>query len=115
LERAFKKQDFELMKIVKNILKFSDDENVNETFENFIDGHFMKILISKSEISDFLLEIIEVLSNIDTDWSKILEKFKLIEFFEKHLKDGLTKSTEVYNQILLAIILFFGNIAANRV
>ena len=42
---------------MKNILKYSEDENINEIFENFIDDHFMKILKTKSESIEFVKEI----------------------------------------------------------
>jgi hypothetical protein len=110
LERAFKYNDFHLIKIVKNILKYSDDENVNDIFENFIDDHFMKILKSKSDSIEFLIEIVEILSNIETDWDKKIQKHQLVPFLEKFLIDDKT-----YDELLLPIILFLGNISSHRV
>lgn len=110
LERAFKCNDFHLIKIVKNILKYSDDENINEIFESFIDDHFMKILKNKSDSIEFLIEIVEILSNIDTDWDEKIQKHSLIPFLEKFLQDDKT-----YDELLLPIILFLGNISSHRV
>jgi hypothetical protein len=110
LERAFKFNDFHLIKIVKNILKYSDDENVNEIFESFIDDHFMKILKTKSDNIEFLIEIIEILSNIETDWDEKIQKHQLIPFLEKFLLDEKT-----YDELLLPVILFLGNISSNKV
>ena len=110
LERAFRFNDFHLIKIVKNILKYSDDENVNEIFESFIDDHFMKILKTKSDNIEFLIEIIEILSNIETDWDEKIQKHQLIPFLEKFLLDDKT-----YDEILLPVILFLGNISSNKV
>jgi hypothetical protein len=110
LERAFKFNDFHLIKIVKNILKYSDDDNVNEIFESFIDDHFMKILKTKSDNIEFLIEIIEILSNIETDWDEKIQKHQLIPFLEKFLLDEKT-----YDELLLPVILFLGNISSNKV
>lgn len=110
LERAFKHNDFHLIKIVKNILKYSEDENVNEIFESFIDDHFMKILKNKNESIEFLIEIVEILSNVDTDWAEKINKHQLIPFFERYLGEEKT-----YDDLLLQIILFLGNIASNSV
>ncbi len=110
LERALKHNDFHLIKIVKNILKYSEDENINEIFENFIDDHFMKILKTKSESIEFVKEIVEILANLDTDWEEKITKHQLIPFFERYLSDEKT-----YDELLLQIILFLGNIASNKV
>lgn len=99
-----------MIKIVKNVLKYSEDENVNEIFESFIDDHFMKILKNKAENVEFLKEIIEILSNVDTDWEEKLEKHGLISFFEKYLSEE-----KIYDELLLQIIFFLGNIASNSV
>jgi hypothetical protein len=94
---------------VKNILKYSDDENVNEIFESFIDGHFMKILKTKADSIEFLIEIVEILSNIETDWDEKIQAHQLIPFLEKFLQDEKT-----YDELLLPIILFLGNISSNK-
>lgn len=94
---------------MKNILKYSEDENINEIFENFIDDHFMKILKTKSESIEFVKEIVEILANLDTDWEDKITKHQLIPFFERHLSDEKT-----YDELLLQIILFLGNIASNK-
>jgi hypothetical protein len=110
LERAFIHNDFHLIKIVKNILKYSEDENINEIFENFIDDHFMKILKTKSESIEFVKEIVEILANVDTDWEEKIKKHQLIPFFERYLSDEKN-----YDELLLQIILFLGNIASYKV
>lgn len=107
LERAFKNNDFHLIKIVKNILKYSEDDNINEIYESFIDDHFMKVLKTKTENIEFLKEVIEILSNVDTDWDEKITKHNLIPFFERYLSDEKT-----YDELLQQIILFLGNISS---
>jgi hypothetical protein len=70
----------------------------------------MKILKNKNENIEFLIEIVEILSNVDTDWNEKIQKHQLIPFFEKYLSDEKT-----YDELLLQIILFLGNIASNSV
>ena len=67
----------------------------------------MKILKTKTENIEFLKEIVEILSNIETDWDTKIEKHKLIPFFEKYLSDEKT-----YDELLYQIILFLGNISS---
>ena len=110
LERAFSRNDFNLMKILKNILKYSEDENVNKVFETFLDDHFIKILKNKNESPDFLIEIIEILSNIDTAWEKKIEKHQLVPLIESFLS-----AEQTYDELLLPILLFLGNISSNKV
>ena len=121
IERALKNSDFHLIKIVKNILKYSDDsetndENeealddhsvINEIYEDYIDDYFMKILKVKAEGNEFLIETIEILSYIDTDWNERLKTHNLIQFFEKELKENR------YDDLLIAVISFLGNVASN--
>jgi len=64
LNRAFKNNDFHLIKIIKNIAKYSEDPSINSTFENFIDD-FIKIIETKTDAEDFLKEIIEILANVE--------------------------------------------------
>ena len=117
IERALKFSDFHLIKIVKNILKYSDDDEanddtlddhsvINEIVEEYIDDYFMKILKTKSEGNEFLIETIEILSYIETDWYERLDKHKLIHFFEKELKENR------YDDLLIAVIQFLGNVAS---
>ena len=117
IERALKFSDFHLIKIVKNILKYSDDDEANddtlddhsvisEIVEEYIDDYFMKILKTKSEGNEFLIETIEILSYIETDWYDRLDKHKLIHFFEKELKENR------YDDLLIAVIQFLGNVAS---
>ena len=117
IERALKFSDFHLIKIVKNILKYSDDDEanddtlddhsvINEIVEDYIDDYFMKILKTKSEGNEFLIETIEILSYIDTDWYERLDKHNLIHFFEKELKENR------YDDLLIAVIQFLGNVAS---
>ena len=117
IERALKFSDFHLIKIVKNILKYSDDDEANddtlddhsvisEIVEEYIDDYFMKILKTKSEGNEFLIETIEILSYIETDWYERLDKHKLIQFFEKELKENR------YDDLLIAVIQFLGNVAS---
>jgi hypothetical protein len=70
----------------------------------------MKILKAKSDSIEFLIEIVEILSNIDTDWDVKIQKHSLIPFLEKFLQDDKT-----YDELLLPIILFLGNISSHRV
>ena len=117
IERALKFSDFHLIKIVKNILKYSDDDEANddtlddhsvisEIVEEYIDDYLMKILKTKSEGNEFLIETIEILSYIETDWYERLDKHKLIHFFEKELKENR------YDDLLIAVIQFLGNVAS---
>lgn len=70
----------------------------------------MKILKTKSDNIEFLIEIIEILSNIETDWDDKIQKHQLIPFLEKFLLDDKT-----YDELLLPVILFLGNISSNKV
>ncbi|MCQ2821107.1 MAG: hypothetical protein MJ252_27930, partial [archaeon] len=108
IERALKNSDFELIKIVKNIIKYSEKEEINDIYEKFINKHFMKIVLAKTENQEFLIEVIEILSYIKTGWDKKLEKHGLINFFETGLEE--TK----YDDYLVAIISFLGNVANDR-
>ena len=108
IERALKNSDFELIKIVKCIIKYSDDSDINDIYDNYVDDYFLKILNTKMESNEFLIEIIEILSYVDSDWGEKLDKFKLIQFFEKNLKDSN------YDDLLNVVIQFFGNIASNK-
>jgi hypothetical protein len=110
LERAFKNYDFHLIKIIKNILKYSEDETINEVFELFIDGHFMKFLKNKTESLEFLKETFEILSYVDTNWDEKIAAHSLIPLFEKYLSDE-----KIHDELLLPIILFLGNISSNIV
>jgi hypothetical protein len=110
LERAFKNFDFHLIKIVKNIIKYSEDDTINEVFEMFLDDHFMKILKNKTESIEFLKETLEILSYIDTNWDEKVSGHSLIPLFEKYLSDEKT-----HDELLLPIILFLGNISSNPV
>jgi hypothetical protein len=110
LNRAFKNNDFHLIKIVKNIAKYSEDDSINSTFEHFIDD-FIKIIHTKNDAEDFLKEIVEILANVECHgWEDKIKRFDLILFFEKFLRDEKT-----YDELLLQIILFLGNIASNKV
>ncbi len=117
IERALKFSDFQLIKIVKNILKYSNDDEsnddtlddysvINDIVEEYIDDQFMKILKTKSEGNEFLIETIEILSYIETDWYERLSKHNLINFFEKELKENR------YDALLTAVIQFLGNVAS---
>lgn len=120
IERALKFSDFHLIKIVKNILKYSEDSDssengedqlddhstINDVFEDYIDEYFMKILKTKSEGNEFLIETIEILSYIETDWYERLKTHNLIHFFEKELKENR------YDDLLIAVIQFLGNVAS---
>ena len=108
IERALKNSDFELIKIVKNIIKYADDEGINDDFYDFIDDYFLKILTSKTETQEFLIEVIEILSYVSADWEEKLEKFKLIDFFEKHLNENK------YDDLTVAVIMFLGNVSSDH-
>jgi len=109
IERVLKNSDFELMKIIKVIIEnCNGDKNINKIYNSFLDDHFMPIIFSNQEIIEYLIETIYILSYIETDWSSKLEKFKLIDFFEKNLK------TQSYDEFLLAVISFFGNVAKDK-
>ena len=66
----------------------------------------MPILTTKQESNDYLIETISILSYIETNWEDKLNQFNLISFFEKNLK------TQNYDEFLLAVINFFGNVAS---
>lgn len=106
--RAIENSDFELIKIVKNIIKFSESEEVNEIYEKYINKCFINYLFQKGESQEFLIEIIEILSYIKTSWDNKLKKHNLIAFFENELKE------EKYDELLIAIISFLGNVANDR-
>jgi hypothetical protein len=110
LERAFNHYDFHLIKIVKNILKYSDDNSINQIFENFIDNQFMKVLKKQSDSIEFLKETFEILSYIDTNWEDKLVSHGLISFIEKYLGDQ-----NIHDDLVLPLIHFLGNIASNSV
>ncbi len=110
LERAFKYFDFHLIKIVKNILKYSEDDTINHIFENFIDNQFMKVIKKQSESIDFLKETFEILSYIETNWEDKLESHGLIPFIEKYLGDQ-----DIHDDLFLPLIHFLGNISSNSV
>ena len=109
IERVLKNSDFELMKIIRTIIEnCNNDKSINKIYTKYVEDHFMPILASKQETNEYLIETINILSYIDTDWEPKLDKFNLIEFFEKNLK------TQNYDEFLLAIISFFGNIATDK-
>lgn len=109
IERVLKNSDFELMKIIKTIIEYcGDDDKINDIYDDYIDKHFMPIILSKNETNEFLIETIYILSYINTDWSEKLEKFKLIKFFEENLR------ATNYDELLIAVIFFFGNVAGDR-
>ena len=109
IERVLKNSDYELMKIIKTIIEnCNSDSNINDTYENYVDDHFMPIITSKQESDEYLIETIHLLSYVNTDWESKLDKFNLIDFFEKHLK------IQNYDDFLLAIISFFGNVASDK-
>ena len=109
IERVLKNSDFELMKIIRTIIEnCNNDKSINKIYNKYVEDHFMPILTSKQETNEYLIETINILSYIDTDWEPKLDKFNLIEFFEKNLK------TQNYDEFLLAIISFFGNIATDK-
>ena len=109
IERVIKNSDFELMKIIKTIIEnCNNDKSINKIYNKYIDEHFMPIIISKQETNEYLIETIYILSYVDTDWEQKMEKYHLIDFFEKNLK------TQNYDEYLLAVISFFSNIASNK-
>ena len=107
IERVLKNSDFELMKIIRMIIEnCSNDKNINKIYMQYVDEHFMPILSTKQESNDYLIETIYILSYIETNWEDKLSQFNLIQFFEKNLK------TQNYDEFLLAVINFFGNVAS---
>jgi len=107
IERVLKNSDFELMKIIRMIIEnCNNDKNINKIYMQYIDEHFMPILTTKQESNDYLIETIYILSYIETNWEDKLSQFNLIQFFEKNLK------TQNYDEFLLAVINFFGNVAS---
>jgi hypothetical protein len=109
IDRVLKNSDFELMKIIKTIIEnCNNDKNINKIYNKYVDEHFIPILNSKQETNEYLIETIYILSYIDTDWESKMTKFNLIEFFEKNLK------TQNYDELLLAVIQFFGNVASDK-
>ena len=109
LDRAFKNSDFYLIKIVKNIIKFGENENLNDMFESYID-QFIETLQTKKSDDSFGSELIEILSSIETDWTDKVEKYGLIEFIESNLE----KFNGVQD-VLFKLILFLGNISRSPV
>ena len=109
IDRVLKNSDYELMKIIKTIIEnCNSDSNINDIYDNYVDDYFMPILSSKQETEEYLIETIYILSYINSDWESKLEKFKLIDFFEKNLK------TQNYDEFLLAVISFFSNVASDK-
>ena len=109
IERTLKNNDFELMKIIRTIIETCNkEEKINDVFDDFIDEYFMPIILSKNEPNEFLIETLNVLSYINTDWSEKIEKFKLIKFFEQNLK------ANNYEEIIIAVISFFGNFSSDK-
>ena len=107
IDRVLKNSDFELMKIIRMIIEnCSNDKNINKIYNSYVDEHFMPILNTKQESNDYLIETISILSYIETNWEDKLNQFNLIQFFEKNLK------TQNYDEFLLAVINFFGNVAS---
>ena len=95
------------MKIIRMIIEnCSNDKNINKIYNSYVDEHFMPILSTKQESNDYLIETISILSYIETNWEDKLNQFNLISFFEKNLK------TQNYDEFLLAVINFFGNVAS---
>ena len=95
------------MKIIRMIIEnCNNDKNINKIYNQYVDEHFMPILFTKQESNDYLIETIYILSYIETNWEDKLSQFNLIQFFEKNLK------TQNYDEFLLAVINFFGNIAS---
>ena len=95
---------------MKNILKYSEDDTINQIFENFIDNQFMKVLKKQSENIDFVKETFEILSYIDTNWEEKIESHNLIQLIEKYLGDQ-----NVHDELVLPLIHFLGNISSNSV
>ena len=109
IERVLKNSDYELMKIIKTIIEnCNSDSNINDIYDNYVDDHFMPIITSKEESDEYLIETIHLLSYVNSDWESKLDKFNLIKIFEKHLK------IQNYDDFLLAIISFFGNVASDK-
>lgn len=109
MERAFKNNDYYLIKIIKNVIKYSESDELNELFEKSIDK-FFETLQSKSGTEEFSSEIIEILSSIETDWETKLDKYGLVEFLESNLESNGSKQ-----ESLLKFINFIGNIAGSSV
>lgn len=109
MERAFSNNDFYLIKIVKNVIKYSEIEELNDMFENFIDK-FFETLQSMSGSDEFASELIEILSSIETSWEDKLEKYGLVEFLESNLERCINRP-----EALLKFIMFIGNIAGSSV
>ena len=109
IERVLKNADFELMKIIRMIIEnCNNDKNINKIYNQYVVEHFMPILTTKQESNDYLIETIYILSYIETNWEEKLTQFNLISFFEKNLK------TQNYDEFLLAVISFFGNVASSK-
>ena len=109
IERVLKNSDYELMKIIRRIIEnCNTDEAINDIYDSYVDEHFMPILNTKQENNEYLIEVIYILSYINTDWEEKIEKFKLVDFFQKNLK------VISYDEYLLAVISFFGNVASNK-
>lgn len=121
--RALSNKDEELIKIVKNILQYSEDAEVNNVFIEFIDESFMNIILNKTERNEFSLEVIDILSYIRVDWSEIIKKHDLIKFYEENLQElsgnPLTKMSPFQSpndneEYLLRVIDFLTNVSSNK-
>ena len=76
-----------------------------------IDAEGNVVLPSGSKVgTDAIPRNIDDLANVDTDWEEKIKKHQLIPFFERYLSDEKN-----YDELLLQIILFLGNIASNKV
>lgn len=108
LERAFKNNDCFLIKIIKNIIKFSEIDELNELFEHYVDK-FIETLQTKVSSDEFAIELIEILSSVETDWENKIEKYGLVEFIESNLENIGNK------ELLTKVIMFIGNIGSSGV
>jgi hypothetical protein len=107
LERAFKNDDSNLIKIIKNIVKYSEDEQLSTAIESQVDK-FIEVLQNKVTSDEFATELIEILSSIETNWEDKIEKFGLVEFIESNLENVANKD------LLIKIIMFIGNLSTNK-
>jgi len=108
LERAFKNNDCYLTKIIKNVIKFSENEDIKDLFEKEVDK-FIETLQNKVSSDEFAIELIEILSSVETNWETKINQYGLIEFIETNLE-------KIGNRELLTkVIMFISNIGTSKV
>lgn len=120
IERAVANNDFYLMRIIKNVVKYSDDKDsgnkelqkaakeIGKIASKFIDK-FIEEIYNKTENQDYQKEVIEILSIVSTEWEVVLGKYSIIGFFEEYLK-----ITSLYDEFLEQVLFFLANVVSKK-